>query len=63
MAALVAWVCARCRNASLAQLPETDALKFTKNVVVVEIWGAPVNLTLIDLPGIIQSTGGRRSWG
>ena len=48
----------RCRDGSLAHAPQKEALKFTKNVVVVEIRGAPVNLTLIDLPGIIQSTGG-----
>lgn len=34
---------------------ETDQLKFTRNVVVLEITGADVDLTLIDLPGIIQS--------
>ncbi|KAI8475322.1 MAG: P-loop containing nucleoside triphosphate hydrolase protein [Monoraphidium minutum] len=32
-----------------------DQLKFTRNVVVLEVMGADVNLTLIDLPGIIQS--------
>jgi hypothetical protein len=30
-------------------------LKFSRNVVVLEVRGAPVNLTLIDLPGIIQN--------
>lgn len=35
----------------------TDALKFTRNVVVLEITGADVDLALIDLPGIIQTTG------
>jgi GTPase SAR1 family protein len=32
-----------------------DTLKFTRNVVVIDIKGAPVDLTLIDLPGIIQA--------
>jgi hypothetical protein len=36
----------------------TDALKFTRNVVVLEITGADVNLSLIDLPGIIQTEQG-----
>jgi hypothetical protein len=30
-------------------------LKFSRDVVVVEVAGAPVDLTLIDLPGIIQN--------
>ncbi|KAJ3214590.1 hypothetical protein HDU67_001455 [Dinochytrium kinnereticum] len=33
----------------------SNELKFTKNVVCVDIRGAGVNLTLIDLPGIIRS--------
>eukprot|EP00775_Hariotina_reticulata_P010753 gene10753-10909_t len=32
-----------------------DELQFTKNVVVLEITGASVDLTLIDLPGLIQT--------
>ena len=34
---------------------ETDALRFTRNVIVLEITGADVDLALIDLPGIIQA--------
>ncbi|KAJ3104555.1 hypothetical protein HDU97_009067 [Phlyctochytrium planicorne] len=34
---------------------KSNELKFTKNVVCVDIRGAGVNLTLIDLPGIIRS--------
>lgn len=34
-----------------------DTLKFTRNVVVLEITGADVDLALIDLPGIIQTGG------
>jgi hypothetical protein len=30
-------------------------LKFTRDVVVVEVRGAQVDLTLIDLPGIVQN--------
>ncbi|KAJ3113830.1 hypothetical protein HDU96_002872 [Phlyctochytrium bullatum] len=33
----------------------SNEVKFTKNVVCVDIRGAGVNLTLIDLPGIIRS--------
>jgi hypothetical protein len=36
-------------------LPAQDELKFTKNAVVLVIKGAQADLTLIDLPGIIQS--------
>jgi len=32
-----------------------DVLQFTRNVVVLEITGADVDLALIDLPGIIQA--------
>jgi hypothetical protein len=32
-----------------------EPLMFSRNVVVLEVRGAPVNLTLIDLPGIIQN--------
>lgn len=32
-----------------------DALPFTRNVVVLEISGAEVDLALVDLPGIIQT--------
>ncbi|KAL0481586.1 hypothetical protein AKO1_012507 [Acrasis kona] len=35
---------------------EQDELQFTRNVVCIHITGAKVNLTLIDLPGIIRST-------
>lgn len=35
-----------------------DDLKFTRNVVVLEITGADVDLALIDLPGIIQTEQG-----
>lgn len=37
---------------------QEDALKFTRNVVVLEITGADVDLSLIDLPGIIQTEQG-----
>jgi hypothetical protein len=37
-----------------SKLPENNELHFTRNVVVVEITGAEFNLTLIDLPGLIQ---------
>ncbi|KAL0484131.1 GTP-binding protein Mx [Acrasis kona] len=33
-----------------------DELKFTRNIVCIHITGAKVNLTLIDLPGIIRTT-------
>ncbi|KAJ3192762.1 hypothetical protein HK101_005998 [Irineochytrium annulatum] len=33
----------------------SNELKFTRNIVCVDIHGAGVNLTLIDLPGIIRS--------
>ena len=36
-------------------MEEADALRFTRNVVVLEITGADVDLALIDLPGIIQA--------
>lgn len=39
-------------------LKAADALKFSRNVVVLEISGANVDLSLIDLPGIIQSEQG-----
>jgi hypothetical protein len=39
----------------MAAAGPNEQLKFTRNVVVLEIRGAPVNLTLIDLPGIIQN--------
>jgi len=32
-----------------------DTLAFTRNVIVLEITGADADLTLIDLPGIIQT--------
>lgn len=35
--------------------PAKDALAFTRNVIVLEIQGADVDLALIDLPGIIQT--------
>ncbi|MEW5304576.1 MAG: hypothetical protein WDW36_007178 [Sanguina aurantia] len=41
---------------SKAAPTKEGALKFSRNLVVVEIKGAPVDLTLIDLPGIIRST-------
>lgn len=34
---------------------EPETLKFTRNLLVLEIVGAPVNLTLVDLPGIIHN--------
>ncbi|KAL6751622.1 P-loop containing nucleoside triphosphate hydrolase protein [Haematococcus lacustris] len=37
-------------------LADTDELGFSRNVVVLEIQGADVSLSLIDLPGIINST-------
>jgi hypothetical protein len=37
-----------------SELPDNNELQFTRNVVVVEITGAESNLTLIDLPGLIQ---------
>lgn len=39
-------------------LTASNVLKFSRNVVVLEISGANVDLTLIDLPGIIQSDQG-----
>jgi hypothetical protein len=33
-----------------------DELRFTPNVVVLELHGAPVGMTMVDLPGLIQST-------
>jgi hypothetical protein len=44
--------------ASTASVEQEDALKFTRNVVVLEITGADVDLSLIDLPGIIQTEQG-----
>ena len=44
-------------NAS-ASSDSSDKLKFTRNVIVLEITGADVDLALIDLPGIIQSEQG-----
>jgi hypothetical protein len=41
--------------AALDAIRMTDELQFTKNVVVLEISGASVDLTLIDLPGLIQT--------
>lgn len=35
---------------------DSNELKFTRNVVVLEILGADINLTAIDLPGIIHTT-------
>src|SRR5437762_2958673 len=35
---------------------EGVGLQFSKNVVILEISGAPVDVTLIDLPGIISNT-------
>jgi chitinase len=43
-------------NGSSAE--SADDLKFTRNVVVLEITGADVDLALIDLPGIIQTEQG-----
>ncbi|KAL6751620.1 P-loop containing nucleoside triphosphate hydrolase protein [Haematococcus lacustris] len=37
-------------------LTSTDELGFSRNVVVMEIKGADISLSLIDLPGIISST-------
>jgi GTP-binding protein EngB required for normal cell division len=37
------------------RLPAKDELLFTKNVVCVELTGQDVDLTLIDLPGIIHN--------
>lgn len=37
--------------ATEASIDATIPLKFTRDVVVVEVRGAPVDLTLIDLPG------------
>ncbi|GFH14301.1 P-loop containing nucleoside triphosphate hydrolase protein [Haematococcus lacustris] len=37
-------------------LADTDELGFSRNVVVLEIQGADISLSLIDLPGIINST-------
>ncbi|KAJ9515302.1 hypothetical protein QJQ45_006587 [Haematococcus lacustris] len=37
-------------------LADTDELGFSRNVVVMEIQGADISLSLIDLPGIINST-------
>jgi len=34
---------------------EPDECSFTEDVVVLEVAGAPVNLTVIDLPGLIQA--------
>ncbi|KAJ3086674.1 hypothetical protein HK102_012735, partial [Quaeritorhiza haematococci] len=33
----------------------SNELKFTRNIVCLEVFGAGINLTLIDLPGIIHS--------
>jgi hypothetical protein len=43
--------------AELTQLlkESADELKFTRDVVALEIWGADLDLTLTDLPGIIQT--------
>lgn len=43
-------------NFELDEEEESNALKFTKNVVVVEILNDKIDLTLVDLPGMIQST-------
>ncbi|GFH23228.1 uncharacterized protein HaLaN_20813, partial [Haematococcus lacustris] len=43
-------------QASLVALAGPDELGFTRNVVVLEIQGADISLSLIDLPGIISST-------
>ena len=43
--------------AKAGEPPAEDELQFTRNVVVVEITGANLNLTLIDLPGLIQVGG------
>jgi hypothetical protein len=37
------------------ELPEEYQLEFTRNSVVLEIEGADADLTIVDLPGIIQS--------
>jgi len=43
-------------DASVIRDSGANELKFTKNLIVLEITGASVNLTLIDLPGIIRTT-------
>ncbi|WIA22587.1 hypothetical protein OEZ86_009572 [Tetradesmus obliquus] len=43
------------KTAGLAAAVPADQLQFTRNVVVLEITGADVDLALIDLPGIIQT--------
>jgi hypothetical protein len=42
-------------NNNSSSSEKENELKFSKNVVCLEIRGAAVNLTLIDLPGIIRS--------
>jgi hypothetical protein len=39
------------------KIPQQNEIQFTRNVVCVEISGTDLDLTLIDLPGIIQSVG------
>ena len=41
-------------SSASSKLPLKDELQFTRNVVVVEITGADYDLTLVDLPGLIQ---------
>lgn len=42
-------------GAAAAAAVSSSPLKFSRDVVVVEVRGAPVDLTLIDLPGIIYN--------
>ncbi|KAJ9515391.1 hypothetical protein QJQ45_016385 [Haematococcus lacustris] len=43
-------------NSSSALLAKPNELAFSRNVVVLEVQGAGISLSLIDLPGIISST-------
>lgn len=43
------------RSSSSLDSGTEDTLAFTRNVIVLEITGADADLTLIDLPGIIQT--------
>jgi hypothetical protein len=40
-----------CMGLRTAEAGQHAGLKFSRDVVIVEVWGAPVDLTLIDLPG------------
>jgi hypothetical protein len=42
-------------TAAAAAAASPPLLKFTRDVVVVEVWGAPVDLCLVDLPGLIAN--------